>query len=98
MTPSALSAVPLLNADLRGEHVAIVQYLTHAWQLGEPWASRWESIARDEMRHFRWLAHAIVGLGGIPDLTPPPPPASDGDLVRQDLAAEEAAIAQYRAH
>jgi bacterioferritin len=61
--------IELLNADLQDEHGAIIQYLTHAYAMGEgEIACEIEAIARDEMRHLDWLAETIVGLGGKPSL------------------------------
>ncbi len=62
--------ISLLNQDLEGEHGAIIQYLTHAYAMGEgEMACEIEAIAREEMRHLDWLAETIVELGGIPSLT-----------------------------
>jgi len=61
--------IELLNQDLEGEHGAIIQYLTHAYSIGEgEMACEIEAIAREEMRHLDWLAETIVELGGIPSL------------------------------
>ena len=61
--------VALLNQDLEGEHAAIIQYLTHAYAMGEgEMACEIEAIAREEMRHFDWLARAVVELGGTPSI------------------------------
>jgi bacterioferritin len=61
--------VELLNKDLEGEHGAIIQYLTHAYAMGEGEMScEIEAIAREEMRHLDFLAEAIVELGGVPSL------------------------------
>ena len=61
--------VALLNQDLEGEHGAIIQYLTHAYAMGEgEMACEIEAIAREEMRHLDWLAETIVELGGVPSL------------------------------
>ncbi len=61
--------IALLNEDLEGEHGAIVQYLTHAYAMGEGEMScELEAIAREEMRHLDWLAETIVELGGFPSL------------------------------
>ena len=61
--------IDLLNQDLESEHGAIVQYLTHAYAMGEgEIACEIEAIAREEMRHLDWLAEAIVELGGVPSL------------------------------
>lgn len=94
--------ISLLRADMADEHAAIVQYLQHAYALGESGeACEIEGIAREEMRHFDWLAEAIVELGGDPNLergfvdlegvTP-------AEWMVHDVAAEERAIAQYRDH
>ena len=45
--------ITLLNQDLEGEHGAIIQYLTHAYAIGEgEMACEIEAIAREEMRHL----------------------------------------------
>lgn len=92
--------VRLLNQDLMGEHQAIVHYLTHAWTVVRQFGSVIEAISRDEMRHFKWLAHTIVALGGVPDLTPPDglPQFSGLEALDYDIDAEEEAISQYLAH
>ena len=61
--------IGLLNQDLEDEHGAIIQYLTHAYAMGEgEMACEIEATARDEMRHLDWLAETIVELGGVPNL------------------------------
>ena len=61
--------IELLNEDLEGEHAAIIQYLTHAYAMGEgEMACEIEAIAREEMRHLDFLAETIVELGGVPSL------------------------------
>jgi bacterioferritin len=94
--------IELLNADLRDEHAAIIQYLQHAYAIGEgEEAGEIEAIAREEMRHLDWLAEAIVELGGKPDMD-----RGEVDLtgsgpvewMARDILAEERAIAQYKAH
>jgi bacterioferritin len=61
--------VEMLNEDLAGEHAAVIQYLVHAYAMGEgEMACEIEAIAREEMRHFDWLAETIVGLGGVPTI------------------------------
>jgi len=55
--------IALLNQDLEDEHGAIIQYLNHAYGMGEgEMACEIEAIARDEMRHLDWLAETIVAL------------------------------------
>lgn len=94
--------IALLNQDLEGEHAAIIQYLTHAYSMGEgEMACEIEAVAREEMRHLDWLAETIVELGGIPSLT-------RGDMRRggesvsdwmgNDVCQEEDAIALYEEH
>jgi bacterioferritin len=57
--------IALLNQDLEGEHGAIIQYLGHAYAIGEgEMACEIEAIAREEMTHLDMLADTIVELGG----------------------------------
>lgn len=92
----------LLNKDLEGEHGAIIQYLTHAYAMGEgEMACEIEAIAREEMRHLDWLAEAIVELGGTPSL-------KRGKMImtgkavaqwmKNNVLLEEGAIDQYKEH
>lgn len=92
--------IRLLNHDLFGEHEAILRYLRHAWVMADTYGAAIESIARDEMRHLKWLAHTIVRLGGEPDLAVPDigVPISPRALFEQDVAAEDEAIRQYEEH
>ena len=94
--------IGLLNKDLEGEHAAIIQYLTHAYSMGEgEMACEIEAIAREEMRHLDWLAEAIVSLGGTPSL-------KRGDMrkggrsvvawMRNDVHQEQDAILMYEEH
>jgi bacterioferritin len=94
--------VALLNEDLEGEHGAIIQYLTHAYAMGEgEIACEIEAIAREEMRHLDWLAEAIVELGGVPSLKRGKmrmEGKSVADWMRNGVLLEEDAIAPYREH
>jgi bacterioferritin len=94
--------VALLNKDLEGEHAAVIQYLVHAYAMGEgEMACEIEAIAREEMRHFDWLAETIVSLGGTPSL-------GRGDMrtegeavpdwMKNDVLQEKDAIALYEEH
>jgi bacterioferritin len=94
--------IELLNADLQDEHGAIIQYLNHAYAMGEGEMScEVEAIAREEMRHLDWLAEVIVELGGQPSLkrgsmrmggkTIP-------DFMANDVLLEEDAINHYKEH
>ena len=59
--------IELLSTDLQDEHGAIIQYLNHAYALGEGEMScEIEAVAREEMRHLDWLAEVIVEFGGTP--------------------------------
>jgi len=94
--------IALLNQDLEGEHGAIIQYLTHAYALGEgEMACEIEAIAREEMRHLDWLAEAIVELGGVPSLERGKMRMggeSVADWMRNDVLLEEDGINLYREH
>jgi len=94
--------IALLDADMRGEHRAIVQYLFQAYMMGEgDRATAIEAIAREEMRHLDWLADIITGLGGKPSMGRDDVDFALGDLQGQmlrDVALEQSAIDQYRAH
>ena len=94
--------VDMLNEDLKGEHAAIVQYLRHAYAMGEgEMACEIEAIARDEMRHLDWLAELIVELDGEPNLERGEMTIG-GDTVaewmRRDIGLEQDAIALYEEH
>ncbi len=94
--------IALLNEDLEGEHGAIIQYLTHAYAMGEgEMACEIEAIAREEMRHLDWLADTIVGLGGTPSLKRGKMRTegkSVSDWMKNDVLAEEDAISMYKEH
>jgi len=94
--------IALLNQDLEGEHAAIIQYLTHAYAMGEgEMACEIEAIAREEMRHLDWLAETIVELGGIPSLERGKMRIggeSVADWMRNDVLLEEDGINLYREH
>jgi len=94
--------IDMLNEDLEGEHGAIIQYLTHAYAMGEgEMACEIEAIAREEMRHLDWLAETIVELGGMPSMkrgkmltegkTVP-------DWMRNNVILEEDAVSLYQKH
>ncbi len=94
--------IALLNNDLENEHGAIVQYLNHAYGMGEgEMACGIEAIARDEMRHLDWLAETIVKLGGIPSLKRGEMKMEGKivpDWMGNDVFLEEGAIKQYQEH
>ena len=94
--------IELLNTDLQDEHGAIIQYLNHAYGMGEgEMACEVEAAAREEMRHLDWLAETIVELGGVPSLkrgTMRMGGESVPDWMGNDVLLEEGAIAQYKEH
>ena len=94
--------VALLNQDLEGEHAAIIQYLTHAYAMGEgEMACEIEAIAREEMRHLDWLAETIVELGGTPSLergSMRMDAEAVADWMRNDVLLEEDGMNLYREH
>jgi bacterioferritin len=94
--------IALINQDLEGEHAAIIQYLVHAHAMGEgEMACEIEAIAREEMRHFDWLAETIAGLGGTPSLERGDMRTSGksvSDWMKNDVLLEEDGIALYEEH
>jgi len=94
--------IELLNLDLQDEHGAIIQYLTHAYAMGEgETACEIEAIARDEMRHLDWLAETIVGLGGKPSLkrgTQNMAGKAVPEWMANDVGLESGAIDSYQQH
>jgi bacterioferritin len=94
--------IELLNLDLQDEHGAIIQYLSHAYAIGEGEMScEIEAIARDEMRHLDWLAETIVGLGGQPSLkrgTMNMTGKVVPDWMGNNVKLEEGAIRNYTEH
>ena len=94
--------IAMLNADLEGEHAAIIQYLVHAYAMGEgEMACEIEAIAREEMRHFDWLAEAIVGLGGVPSIKRGDMRTGGeavADWMSNDVQQEVDAITTYEQH
>lgn len=94
--------VELLNQDLQDEHGAIIQYLAHAYGMGEGEVScEVEAIAREEMRHLDWLAETIVELGGKPSVKRGSMRfGGDGvpEWMGNDVRLEEDAISHYEDH
>lgn len=94
--------IALLNEDLEGEHGAIIQYLTHAYAMGEgEMACEIEAIAREEMRHLDWLAETIVELGGTPSLKRGKmriEGKAAPDWMKNNVSLEEDAIQMYINH
>ena len=94
--------IKLLNTDLQDEHGAIIQYLSHAYAIGEGEMScEIEAIAREEMRHLDWLAETIVELGGKPSLQRGSMRMSGKTVpewMKNNVTLEEDAISHYKQH
>jgi len=94
--------ITLLNMDIEGEHAAIIQYLAHAYAMGEGEMScEIEAIAREEMRHLDWLAETVTELGGIPSFTRGKMRRAGKSVtvwMKNDVLAEQDAIKMYREH
>ena len=94
--------IELLNLDLQDEHGAIIQYLSHAYAMGESEMScEIEAMARDEMRHLDWLAETIVELGGKPSLkrgTQNMAGKLPQDWMKNNVGLEDGAIETYKKH
>ena len=92
--------IALLNEDIEDEHGAIIQYLSHAYAMGEgEMACEIEALAREEMRHLDWLAETVVELGGVPSLERGKMRMGNGavsDWLKNDVMLEEGAISQYK--
>ncbi|TYP48717.1 ferritin-like domain-containing protein [Thermosediminibacter litoriperuensis] len=93
--------IKAVKKDIEDEHAAIIQYLYHAYASpDEELRGKLESIARDEMRHFKWLSEWLVKSGHKPTLKRSEV-ISRGDLkslIEADVKAEEEAIRQYIYH
>ena len=94
--------IELLNSDLQDEHGAIIQYLVHAYSMGEGEMScEIEAVARDEMRHLDWLAETIVELGGKPSLKRGKQNMAGKTVpewMQNDVGLEDGAIETYKQH
>jgi bacterioferritin len=94
--------IEMLNQDIEGEHAAIIQYLQHAYAMGEgEMACEIEALAREEMRHLDWLAETIVELGGTPTLKRGMMRMGGkavSDWMSNDVLQEDDAINLYKEH
>ncbi len=93
--------IDYFNYNISLEHSAIIQYLFHAYTLGDKAGIEddLEEIAREEMRHLRMFAHKVVELGGEPAISNrasvflhAPTPV---ELLNLDVEAEQMAIDEY---
>lgn len=92
-----------LNDDLAGEYQAVLMYTHYAATLTGPYRRELRALFRseipDELGHAQFLADKIAALGGIPTTTarPVPPATEPRQMLRQALAAETRAVADYTA-
>lgn len=91
-----------LNKDLEWEYAAAIQYVQHATTIT---GAKYDSIqkellihAQEEMQHAVMLSEQIDFLGGTPsvDVEKRETAANSVEMLRQDLAGEDNAIARYR--
>jgi bacterioferritin len=93
--------IELLNKDLALEYMACVQYVQHQGVLkGAMYQSIQKELgvhAQEELAHAIILADQIDYLGGTPTVDMPAPEISSDneEMLRQDLAGENDAIARY---
>jgi bacterioferritin len=94
--------IEMLNLDIEGEHAAIIQYLQHAYAMGEgEMACEIEALAREEMRHLDWLAETVVELGGTPTIKRGMMRMGGkvvSDWMSNDVLQEDDAISLYKEH
>lgn len=94
------TVLALLNHNIALEHGAIVQYLQHAYAMGEGGiGTEVITIARAEMRHMKLFADLLVDLGGKPTLDRGSiyfeAPDAAG-MMANGVRAEEDALREYR--
>lgn len=93
-------AIETLQESLRCVHAGIVQLMSHGYRLHDLQSLHvLEGIARQEMRHFKWLSEMVVKQGGNPTLERAPvyqEPASALVWLARDVSLVEDAIARYR--
>lgn len=102
MPTDTSKVVEIFNHNIALEHGAIVQYLLHAYAMGEEGVgAEVINIARTEMRHLKYFADVVVDLGGEPIVGPRGPMFLEADSGRAMMAngvrAEEGAIREYQA-
>lgn len=98
--------IDLLNQGREAELGAIMQYMTHHYELEDAMygklGSRLRKIAIVEMKHAEMLAERILFLGGIPSTKPALDPQSGirkgqsiPELLQTDIGLEDGAIKMY---
>jgi len=93
--------VKLLNKDLEKEYAAAIQYIQHVAMIkGAAYGSIKKELAvhaNEEIQHAFTLADQITYLGGVPTVDVDKIYTSEdtAEMLRQDLAGEEDAVARY---
>jgi bacterioferritin len=102
MAKTLSELIELLNNDLGLEYTALVQYIQHSGVLtGAEYGDIAKEIkihAGEELQHAITLAEQIDYLGGFPTADVPTAVVSrdNREMLQQDLAGEEDAIARYK--
>ncbi len=92
-----------LNHDLAGEYQAILMYTHYSAKLTGPYRRELRALFQaeivDEQGHAQFLADKIAALGGEPTTEPRPVPHAQQprEMLQHALAAEEQAVADYKA-
>jgi len=94
--------ITMLNKDLADEHISIIRYLIHAYQVGEatPFGSMLLATAREEMWHMDWLGDELGEMHVEPDMVKgvyPHDPTSNASLLRSYIDWEDNLIRMYAA-
>jgi bacterioferritin len=90
-----------LNEDLRGEYMAITQYITYAAKATGPYRPQLRDFflaeVADEQTHAQFLANKIVALGGDPttEHDEVPEVSNNRSMVEEVLKAEQQAVEDY---
>ena len=96
--------IDALNVDRSLELAAITQYMGHHYEAdgAESFAvvGIFKTTSIDEMKHAEKLAERIAYLGGVPAQKPSAVKRGGAvkAMVKDDLAAENAAIVRYKEH
>jgi len=96
--------IKALNIDIGLEIGAIIQYIMHEVMAegmeSPPITGKFESIAREEMKHLERLAQRVNYLGGVPNTKPAPIKVGGviKKMIQDDLDGEYMAIKTYKSH
>lgn len=103
MSDAMKELIAELNKDLEWEYAAAIQYVQHAAAIS---GAQYDSIQKElivhsneEMQHAVMVSEQIDFLGGVPTIDVEKREIADSSLemLKQDLAGEDNAIARYKA-